>query len=226
MKKIIGAIAICITAYLIYQFVQTSPDKMPLFPKTLEKIASGQSVTIVTYGDSITKGKTNDNYPSMLKQELRNIFPNSEIKIINSGMSGATSFEAKEHIQQKVLSLTPDAVIVEFGWNDLAKRYPIEDFISNMTYTIEQLQPHTELALITTTRVNIGLANYAIRSYNKEIKNIAKKYKIPVIDIYGAWGKAIKDGNSLKSLLNEDNIHPNIKGHKIISDTIIKRLKQ
>lgn len=59
-----------------------------------------------------------------------------------------------------------------------------------------------------------------IEAYNELLSEIGRTYSIPVIDAYSAFTK-----NDFNTLMSEDGLHPNEKGHQVIFEAVLKVLK-
>lgn len=109
--------------------------------KIIEKIKAKQAniwdappVTIAFSGDSVTQGcfesylttptstatvfEYESGYTVRLKQILNLLYPNVQINLVNSGVSGATAADGLKHLDRDVLSHNPDLVVVAFALND------------------------------------------------------------------------------------------------------------
>ena len=109
--------------------------------KIIEKIAKKQSglvenppATIVFLGDSVTQGcfecymtgprslETVFDYPNAYSTRIREMFailyPNAQVNIINSGISGDSAPVGASRLERDILSYNPDLVVVSYGLND------------------------------------------------------------------------------------------------------------
>jgi lysophospholipase L1-like esterase len=92
--------------------------RVPL-PNTARAIRQGRSLTIVAIGSSSTSGVGASDpahaYPAMLAEELRRRWPRLEVTVINKGVSGETSSEARARFERDVLPYRPQLVIWQTG---------------------------------------------------------------------------------------------------------------
>ena len=61
-------------------------------------------------------------YPSRLEEELKDRFPNSQIKVINHGVSGQDVPEELVRLERDVIAEHPDLVIWQVGTNAVLRR--------------------------------------------------------------------------------------------------------
>jgi len=83
-------------------------------------------MTIVAMGSSSTLGigatTAAMSYPSRLEQELKDRFPNVEIRVINHGVGGQDVPEEVSRLERDVIAEHPDLVIWQVGTNAVLRR--------------------------------------------------------------------------------------------------------
>jgi acyl-CoA thioesterase-1 len=94
--------------------------------RTASRIAARKPLTIVAMGSSSTRGAGASspamNYPSRLEQELKDRFPNAEIRVINRGIGGQDVGEELARLDRDVIAERPDLVIWQLGTNAVLRR--------------------------------------------------------------------------------------------------------
>ena len=104
--------------------------------KKQTNLTANEPVTIAFLGDSVTQGcfecyltspttlETVFDYPSAYSTRLREMFallyPNVQVNIINSGISGDGTYGGVARLERDVLRYQPDLVVVSYGLNDAA----------------------------------------------------------------------------------------------------------
>ena len=68
-----------------------------------------------TYGDSV---RDNQTFSAMLQQRLRKRFPDRTVEVVNAGVPGYTSHQARRYVEYELLKLSPDVIVVMVGAND------------------------------------------------------------------------------------------------------------
>lgn len=96
-------------------------------PKTMEKLANGESINVVFYGDSIFTGcdssamynrePMQESFPTLIKQVLESKYPNLHVKRYNPSVGGMNSVWGVENVSL-VTDKEPDLVFIGFGMND------------------------------------------------------------------------------------------------------------
>ncbi len=185
-----------------------------------QKLASNQSVKIVCLGDSVTGIYYHTGgrraYPEMLEIALRQVVSQTNISVINAGISGHSTVEALQRLQKDVLDHQPDLVTVMFGLNDMA-RVPKPDFQTNLEQIITHCRSaKAEVILCTPNGVinTIGRPIAKLTEYNDAIKEVARQQQVPICNCYAAYESIHKSDPLAWRLLLSDEIHPNMDGHK------------
>ena len=97
-------------------------DVSSMLAKTLEKLRAGKPLKMIAFGDSISAGGDASTvelqYPSLYAEHLRRRFPKSRITLENGSTGGDNTVMALARLEEKVLSRSPDLVLVAFGMND------------------------------------------------------------------------------------------------------------
>lgn len=191
--------------------------------------------TIVALGDSLTYGYgvlEHVAFPARLKKD----FP--KYRVLNKGINGDTTREALQRLYGDVLIFHPQIVLIFLGSNDcgLAEDYyrPLTEFNKNMRSIIEQVQScqhdrsfhnGTSLAVIITpppvpeTDFFPFTTNDRVELYANAMKQLAKEYGCPVIDLFSAfWAK--KEDADFEDLFQFDGLHLSNAGYDILYDLI------
>ncbi len=99
--------------------------------RSAARIDRGQPLTIVAMGSSSTKGTGASSpamsYPSRLEAELRDRFPEVEIRVLNRGLGGEDVGQEIARFGHDVFALDPDLVIWQVGTNAVLRRDEFAD---------------------------------------------------------------------------------------------------
>lgn len=189
---------------------------------------------IMCFGDSLTYGYCADpgkDYVSLFRAKVKEDFPDVPIVIRNRGENGESTRGALKRIDNELESYSPRLVIMLFGSNDSAYslwyHVGLDEFSNNYETLISKiLQSGSELVLITPTPVVEDaempfIDNDVLDKYCDIIKEKAKKYNLPLVDM----NKAFCEAGDLPSLLQWDGLHINTNGYKLFFDVLYKTLK-
>ncbi len=74
-------------------------------------------IRIFFLGDSNTEGEDLHSYPYLLQKKFEKN-KRDNIKVINAGVTGYTSFQGLLRFKHYILKFSPDILFLSFGWND------------------------------------------------------------------------------------------------------------
>ena len=226
-------------------------------------IYNASPVTIAFLGDSVTQGcfecyLTSENsldtvfeyksaYSTRLREILNILYPNVQVNIINSGISGDNAKNGLARMKRDIFPYTPDLVIVSFGLNDAVvggeeganlyaetiemifkelKERKIEGIFLTQNFMCTDTSPHLKETLF---------KNLAVSFSNVQKQNILKKYfekaqeKVEeqngkVCDLYSTWEKMYKSGINVTELLSNKLNHPIREFHYYIAIKLIEKM--
>lgn len=175
--------------------------------------------TILFLGDSLTEGyqlSKEEAYPAVIERTLKRKF--KDIKIINGGVSGATTASGLKRMDW-YLKAKPDFMVLALGANDGLRGMKIDQTEKNLSSVIEKAQERGITVILAGMKMP---TNYG-EPYRSQFENIfpklAKKYSLKLIPF-------LLEGVGGQPKLNlPDGIHPNPKGHEIMAKTVLKVLE-
>jgi acyl-CoA thioesterase-1 len=185
---------------------------------TASEIAESTSKkTILFFGDSITAGygldDSNDAFPGVIQSKIDSLGLNFEV--VNSGLSGETTAGGKSRIQW-ILNQNIDIFVLELGANDGLRGVQLSETKANLQSIIDAVQtksPSTKIIL-----AGMQLPPNMGQGYTSEFKalfsDLAAKNKLVFIPFI------LEDVGGIKSLNQNDGIHPTVEGHKIIAKNV------
>ena len=170
---------------------------------------------ILLFGDSLMSGyglKENQTLSIILENDLKEAGYN--IKVVNGSVSGDTSEDGLDRIEEYTSGGDIDLIVLGLGANDMLRRINPDQTKSNLRKIIE---------IIKTKNIKIILAGMKASptnglAYKKKFDDIfpklAKEYDLNLIPF-------LLKKVALNPKLNQsDGIHPNYEGVKVISKTI------
>lgn len=186
---------------------------------------------LVCIGDSLTYGYGVPSKSCWV--ELLKIHFN--IEVINKGINGDTTSGILTRSYRDVIEERPDYVIIMAGTNDMLMNRPMEFVKDNMKLLIKEaqennivpitaLQPPVAAGLAKIywdAEVNYEKVNFNLLDYINWLKAYSKENNIDFVDFYDRF----LNENDFSSLYS-DGIHPNVAGHKLMSDTIAELLSK
>ena len=222
----------------------------------LRKIATNKHnppTTIAFLGDSVTQGcfRTHCDYDSvyhhLLKKKLEALCPNAVINIINAGIRGTTASYGVERLHRDVISKNPDLCVVCFGLNDvsgLENGLPIyTEALSKIFETLKSVG--CEVIFMTPNMLNTYVNPNVLEQYIESAENTmklqndgmmdqymeaaistAKKYDVPVCNVYSKWKKLYLHGIDTDILLTEGISHPTREMHELFASSLLDTMME
>ena len=170
---------------------------------------------ILLFGDSLMSGyglKEDQTLSIILENDLKEAGYN--IKVINGSVSGDTSEDGLDRIEEYISDSDIDLIVLGLGANDMLRRINPDQIESNLRKIIE---------IIKINNIDIILAGMKASptnglAYKKKFDDIfprlAKEYDLNLIPFL------LKKVAFNPKLNQSDGVHPNYEGSKVISNTI------
>lgn len=188
----------------------------------VSSIPRADAMTILCLGDSLTEGygvKPTEAWPALLETDLKETF--KDIKVINAGISGATTASGPSRMKWHLKNITKnpiDLMILALGANDALRGLSPEAAKKNLIDTIEMAKKAKIEVLLADMRVppNLGV------DYTKKFEGIfaaaAKQTEVGLMPFFlkGVAGNA--------KLNQGDGIHPTAAGHKLVEKNVLDAL--
>lgn len=180
---------------------------------------SGFTQTILFLGDSLTEGyqlSKEEAFPSLIETELKKNKP--EIKVLNGGVSGATTASGLKRLDW-YLKAKPEFMVLALGANDGLRGLKIENTEKNLVLVIEKAQERKITVVLAGMKMPTNYGEPYRSQFENMYPRLAKKYNLKLVPF-------ILEGVGGNPKLNlADGIHPNSEGHKIMAKTILKVLE-
>ncbi|MHC1688386.1 MAG: SGNH/GDSL hydrolase family protein [Methanothrix sp.] len=200
-------------------------DQRGFAAKTRGSLEAGRSVTIVTYGDSITAGfAVRRGFPSFWREMLQNKYPKAKIELVNSGISGDTTLDGLARLDWSVLSYEPDLVTINFGINDCVLGLDLAEFEENFVEMVRRIRsgPASEVLLLSSQPLETPPYDKWVQDYYQAVERVALEMDVGFVDVFGAWMERVNLGTPLGSLILSGLDHPNEAGYRIIAEELMK----
>lgn len=200
----------------------------------LKRLADGDPITIVFYGDSITVGGNASKlnkvaplqpaYPELVVRNLERAYK-SKITFKNYSVGGMTADWGLKNID-KVAAEKADLVILAWGMNDSSgpKPRPVKDFIRDLDGQIRAVvekRLDTEFIMVASMLPNADCywANpQTLLDYRDTMRKVSG-HGVMVADMTTVWEEMLKTKSYLDFTGNGIN-HPNDFGHRLYADVI------
>ncbi|MEA3213533.1 MAG: acyl-CoA thioesterase [Chthoniobacter sp.] len=193
-------------------------------------LKSGQKVTVVVYGTSLTHGGA---WAPAMKEWFDTRSPGN-VTFINSGGPGQNSDWGVQNLKAKVLDHQPDLVLIEFSFNDAHDKFkmPLERGEANLDKMVRAIQAQNAGTCIVLQIMNAnwdapnGSGSAAHRpqleAFNENYRRYAREHGVILLDHYQAWNR-LKSANPKQfQAFVPDGTHPNKEGSLAITWPAIK----
>lgn len=218
-----------------------------------QEVRAQDPLTVVTFGDSTTASRKGVErvYADRLPDDLRKV--GIAAKVLNAGVRGNTTRHALERFRRDVLDKKPDAVVIQFGINDGAvdvwdgmdrPRVPLPEYIANLESMIETAVDRGIVVVLMTPnplrwteklRERYGKPPYDVNDvwgfdslnelYAQSVRVLARRHHLQVVDVHRTFCNATMNGRAVIDTVLLDGMHPNDRGHAIISKLLAHRLR-
>ncbi len=212
-------------------------------------LSAKEPLTIVAFGDSTTaKRGPLRVYPDVLQQSL----PNNglPVNVINAGIGGHHTNNAKARFENDVVRHAPDIVIIQFGINDSAvdvwknppatePRIKLTTYVDNLSHFVHTLRKRNVKVVLMTPnpirwteklRTMYGKPPYKpddddgfnvlLKEYAKHVRRLASNENVVLVDAYAIFEEFGEQEDKSIDDLLLDGMHPNTDGHKLIATAL------
>lgn len=177
--------------------------------------------TILFFGNSLTAGYGIDPeqaFPALIQKKID--ARNWNFTVINAGLSGETSAGGLRRIDW-VLQRKIDVLFLELGGNDGLRGIPLESTKMNLQAIIERTRKKYPEAKVILAGMQIppNMGPEYITQFREIYPSLARETQVTLLPFL------LQDVGGVKGLNLPDGIHPTIKGHAIVAETVWKVLK-
>ena len=138
MNRILAAAAVLLCLFI----TEASANQTSVLVSNLK---AGKKQTIVAYGTSLTEKGA---WVNELQEKLNELFP-GQATVLNKGGQGMYSKWGVDNLEERVIKNKPDAVLIEFGINDVVARFncSVPQAKENLEFMIKRILEQNPPAL-------------------------------------------------------------------------------
>ncbi|RZQ53566.1 arylesterase [Pseudoalteromonas phenolica] len=168
---------------------------------------------IMIIGDSLSAGyglEQEQAWVYLLQNKYKQ--EQSDIEIINTAISGQTTDNAILKIDAWLQAHKPTHVLVELGGNDGIRGFPVKILRKNLTTLVEKSQAAGAKVAVMAIQIPPNLGPRYTKMFSdtyKKVTDATDSYLMPYFMVEIATDK---------SLMMQDNLHPNAEAQPIIRD--------
>ena len=202
------------------------------FAELKKRMADKQPIIWVFTGDSITHGALHTygwrSYVEHFAERIRWEMKRMNDFVINTGVSGETLKGIVAKADWRIFQFHPHVVSLKIGMNDCRDAEKGKDvFRQSFETLMGKIQEQKIILLLHTPNLIDFLKSKereALPEYIEIIRELASKYKLPLVDHYAYWVKETANSSRLQFWLNDGSIHPNNFGHVVLARKIFQDL--
>ncbi|MBE6903544.1 MAG: GDSL family lipase [Ruminococcaceae bacterium] len=208
-----------------------------IFEKNDKIVFAGDSVTdmgsVCPCGERLGKG-LGEGYPNIIDSLLASCYPELNIRVINSGISGNTSRDLLARFDTTVLNHKPDWISICIGINDVWRQFDSpcildfhispEEYAENLEKMIVSSKAECKGVIVCTPYYIENLREDKMRArmdeYSAICKKLAEKYGCIFVDFQTMYENYCQICHS--SSVAWDRVHPNQIGSTLMAKEILK----
>ena len=170
---------------------------------------------ILLFGDSLMSGyglKENQALSIILENDLKEVGYN--IKVINGSVSGDTSEDGLDRIEEYTSDSDIDLIVLGLGANDMLRRINPDQTENNLRKIIEIIKNNKIKIILSGMKASPTNGLAYKKKFDDIFPKLAEEYDLNLIPF-------LLKKVALNPKFNQsDGIHPNYEGAKVISETI------
>jgi alpha-L-rhamnosidase len=199
----------------------------------LQKVwPSNRTVNFVFHGHSVPSGyfktpdvRTLQAYPHQTLEQIKAQYPLAVVNSIVTAIGGEQSESGAKRFEADVLTHKPDVLFIDYALND--RGLGLERAKAAWEQMIKKaLELNIKVILLTPTpdwTVDILDENSPLEQHSRQIRELAAKYGVGLVDSYAAFKDLVGKGNRIETYMSQIN-HPNRQGHLVVTNLIMKWL--
>ncbi len=190
--------------------------------KAMKKALNGEPLTVAYFGGSITQGSSAGNdlcYARLTTNWFEKTFPDSKITYVNAGIGATGSYIGVYRADRDVTCHDPDIVFVDFSVNDTTEH------TQRNTDSYDGVMRKLWFSDSKPAIVTIAMTMEDGTSFQKYHSQVTEAYDIPMISYHDAILDVIDNGHIVWDDISDDNIHPNVPGHAVLTEMITSYLQ-
>ena len=177
--------------------------------------------TVLFFGNSLAAGygvEPSQAFPALVGEKID--AAGLDYTVVNAGLSGETTAGGKSRIGW-VLRQPVAVFVLELGGNDGLRGLPLSATRQNLQAIMDTVRRKSPQATIVLAGMQIppNLGTDYTREFRELFKELADKNKAILIPFL------LEDVGGVPKLNQDDGIHPNPAGHKIVAETVWKVIR-
>ncbi|HJQ99222.1 MAG TPA: arylesterase [Candidatus Polarisedimenticolaceae bacterium] len=213
-----GAAVVMVVVYLTTiacaNSQERAPEKKGIVPPTAD------APLVIFLGDSLTAGfglAQDEAFPALVGEMLG--ASGHPIRVVNAGVSGDTTGDGLARLDW-LLKQSPRVIVVGLGANDAFRGQDPGEAERNLQDIVARSKATGARVLLLGMKIPPSYGQVFARGYGEIYARVAKEEKVPLVPflLEGVGGRA--------DLNQDDGIHPNAQGQRIVAKTVAPHLEK
>ena len=234
-------LATCLLAFCMCPLsaIAQEGSDLPLPPSNLQDFNADGFITVLAFGDSLTRGTGDFIAPFQLIEDVTQPSPGQEagyplrteaflnLQVTNAGIPGEELVsDGVERFARAIPSERPDLVVIGGGANDAIFRVNSGTYFFSVQTMINIARAVDALPVLTTIPTlccdHNGIRPYTDQ-YNDKMRALASANNLPLADINQGYLNTC-DSQACYLLNLPEGLHPNIRGYDVIGEIVTASL--
>ena len=197
--------------------------------KELEtKWPGNRTINLVFHGHSVPTGyrtlgvvKTLQSYPYLVLKKIKESYPFAVVNTITTSIGGEQAEQGAKRFEKEVLVHRPDVLFIDYALND--RSIGLKRARAAWESMIREAKSYgTKVILLTPTpdlRENISSPDADLARHSTQIRQLAEKFKVGLVDSYSLF-KGMAKNQPLEKFLAQNN-HINTLGHERVAEAVM-----
>ncbi len=194
-----------------------------------KKWPDNRTINLVFHGHSVPTGyrfagivKPLGSYPYLTLKKIKQEYPFAVVNVILTSIGGEQAEQGAKRMKDEVLTHRPDVLFIDYALND--RRIGLKRAKTAWEKMIKEAKAYgTKVILMTPTpdlRENIESPDAELAKHSRQIRELAKKYNIGLVDSYAVF-KKLAEKEPLEPYMAQNN-HINTRGHELVAEAIME----
>lgn len=188
----------------------------------MKRAEKKEEITIGFIGGSITEGssatQSQNSYAYKTYEWFSEAFKETKVNYVNAGIGATNSYLGVHRVETDLLNYNPDVIVIEYSVNDSNTNFYKETYEDLIRKIISYNNKIAIILLFTTMEDGTSAQSNHV--------NVGFYYDIPRISYREAILESIANGEFTWNDISPDNIHPNDRGHGIITELMYSFFNQ
>lgn len=171
-------------------------------------------------GDSLSSGygiAAEQSWVALLEDRLQ--AEGYGYQVVNASIAGDTSAGGLSRLPRLLALHEPDLVVLELGGNDGLRGQPVATLRDNLTQMISLSKESGARVVLAGIQIPPNYGPAYTRSLAAVYPELAERFDIPLVDFL------LADVALNRELMQQDGIHPNAAGQRVVFDNVWQVLK-